>query len=373
MKEHINVLFVDDSEGDVLLIVRELNKAGYAVRHRRVESAELLSHALDEKWDVVLCDYVMPGFSGLEALKLVLDKRPGLPCIIVSGQIGEETAVSAMRAGASDYIMKDKLGRLAPAVNREIREAREREEKREIQAALRAREDDLRLQQEVGRAKDEFVGFVSHELRTPLTVIIGGLRTVLAFHKLVSEEEERQLIEGAVAEAEHLNEIVENLLYLARAQTNRLEVLRTTVDASEVISGALKQIRTVGTGHQFILDCPSPVRVSADPVKLGVILHNLLVNAVKYSSPGEVCVSLRCKDGMAVIAVSDRGVGISEEDQERLFQPFERVGVSRDTTKGIGLGLLVCRRLVEAQGGRIWAKSRIGEGSTFFFTLPLAE
>lgn len=373
MKEQIRVLFVDDSEDDVLLIVQELNKAGYATAYRRVDDAETLTNALNEPWDIVLCDYVIPGFSGLEALKLVLGKKPDLPCIIVSGQIGEEEAVKAMKAGASDYIMKDKLRRLTPAIKREVRETQVRLEKREIQAALRAKEEELRFVRDVGRAKDEFISFVSHELRTPLTVVIGALRTVLANANLLSEEEKLQLMEDAVIEAEGLADIIENLLYLARYQANKLETVRETFDPSKIISEVLEKIKVGATGHRFTVAYPASVRVSADPVKMRIILFNLLFNAVKYSPPGEVHISLRCKDGMAVFAIRDRGRGISKENQQRLFQPFERLDASRETINGIGLGLLVCQRLIEAQGGRIWVESKLGEGSTFYFTLPLAR
>ena len=113
----------------------------------------------------------------------------------------------------------------------------------------------------------------------------------------------------------------------------------------------------------------------ADELRLERILHNLLENAVKYSPDGgKIKVSARLEDDHMVIGVSDEGIGISLHDQARLFSPFERLAAQRlEGVKGIGLGLLVCRRLVEAHGGRIWVESEPGRGSTFYFTLPLKD
>jgi PAS domain S-box-containing protein len=126
MKTPLHVLIVDDSEDDARLLVRELTLGGYHVTSRRVDTGETLARALSAAWQVVLCDFTMPRFSGEEALRLVKVSGLDLPFIYVSGTIGEETAVEAMVAGASDYVMKDRLARLVPAVERAVRDAEER-------------------------------------------------------------------------------------------------------------------------------------------------------------------------------------------------------------------------------------------------------
>ena len=131
MKE-LRVLIVEDSEQDAALLIRELRKADYVPIHRRVETAAEMADALESgKWDIVLSDYVMPGFSGLGAVRVVQQKDLDLPIIIISGQIGEDTAVEAMKAGAQDYIIKGNLKRLGPTIERELDEA-ERAEARRI-------------------------------------------------------------------------------------------------------------------------------------------------------------------------------------------------------------------------------------------------
>jgi PAS domain S-box-containing protein len=133
----LRILIVEDSEDDTLLLLNLLKRNGYEVTHERVEKEDAMRFALQEKsWDIILCDYKMPGFDGMRALKVVSEMGIDIPFIVVSGTIGEDVAVECMKAGAHDYVMKDKLQRLIPAVEREIREAAAREERRKIEREL---------------------------------------------------------------------------------------------------------------------------------------------------------------------------------------------------------------------------------------------
>jgi signal transduction histidine kinase len=133
--------------------------------------------------------------------------------------------------------------------------------------------------------------------------------------------------------------------------------------------------RNQARSHRFFVDiAPDLPRVPADPVRIDRILHNLLSNAVKYSSPEtEVRVSVRRDQEGVVVTVSDQGIGISQEDKTKLFAPFQRLESTRRAVQGVGLGLIVCLRLVEAHGGRIWVDSELGKGSAFSFALPLVS
>src|SRR5437868_4828360 len=124
MGQPLRILLVEDSEDDAELMLRELRRGGYEVNYERVATAEGMAAALQrQKWDLVMCDYVLPGFGGLEALALFRQKASDIPFIVVSGHIGEEIAVGAMQAGADDYLMKDRLARLVPAVRAALRAA----------------------------------------------------------------------------------------------------------------------------------------------------------------------------------------------------------------------------------------------------------
>ena len=168
MAERLNVLIVEDSDDDRDLILRELGRAGLEPIWKQVETPAALREALAQSWDVVLCDYHLPGFGGLEALAIVRAHDVDLPLIIVSGTLGEEAAVEAMKAGANDFFSKNRLARLGAAVERARTDARVRRQRRQMER------DNERLVVELQRAlgvRDEFLQLASHEFRTPLTVL----------------------------------------------------------------------------------------------------------------------------------------------------------------------------------------------------------
>ncbi|MEO5695372.1 MAG: response regulator, partial [Usitatibacter sp.] len=150
----LRVLLIEDSEDDAVQVLRQLKKGGYAVTHLRIETEAAMRAALDDAtWDLVICDYRMPRFTGLAALGVLRERNADLPFIVVSGTIGEETAVAMMKAGASDYVMKGNLTHLAAAVRRELRDAETRIERRQARTALRESEQRFRqLAETIGDA-----------------------------------------------------------------------------------------------------------------------------------------------------------------------------------------------------------------------------
>jgi PAS domain S-box-containing protein len=230
---------------------------------------------------------------------------------------------------------------------------------------------DITERKKLDQLKDELSGLVSHELRTPLTVIIGAVNTVLSEEDLLSAQEKRQLLNDAAAEAESLSHLLGNLLELSRVRAEQLVLHTEPVNTKMIVQKVIDNISKQTTPNRFSLDFPQGLPPAyADSLRLERILYNLLDNAIKYSPPkSDIRISAKTKGEHLVIGIQDQGEGISMEDQSRLFAPFQRL--ENAGAKGIGLGLLVCRRLVEAHGGRIWVESRPGRGSTFLFTIPL--
>ena len=231
---------------------------------------------------------------------------------------------------------------------------------------------DIADRRKIDEMKDEFIGLVSHELRSPLTVIIGALNTAMSEAPRLSPKETNQLLQDAALEAEQLSHLVSNLLELSRAQANRLVLHVEPVNLSKTVHKVVRSIERQSPRHRFLVDLPARLPpVPADQLRLERVLHNLLENSVKYSPKDtEIRVSARKEAGRLVVSIADQGPGISREDQARLFKPFQQLGNPMlDHTKGAGLGLLVCRRLVEAHGGRIWVESEPGQGATFSFTV----
>jgi len=232
---------------------------------------------------------------------------------------------------------------------------------------------DITERKKLDQLKDEFIGLVSHELRTPLTVIGGGLSTLLTEWNRLSPNEVQQLLKDALLESESLSHLIENLLELSRAQAQQLSLYSELIDIKSLVREALSKIKRQAPSHQFSTSIPNKLpSINGDPLRIERILYNLLDNAAKYSPPGsQIKVSVNAEPERLVISVRDRGKGLSSSEQARIFGPFQRLENKRpDQARGAGLGLMVCRRLVEAHGGEIWVESKKGRGSTFFFSLP---
>ena len=375
MAKPLHILIVEDSENDALLLLRELKRSGYEPVYERVYTPKGLNDALEKQaWDIIISDFVMPQFSGLEALRLTKTKNIDTPFIITSGKISDDTAVLSMKAGAADYIMKDNLTRLGPAIERELQETAIRRESEKASKSLKEREEELHVLKQIDRLKDEFIGLVSHELRTPLTVILGALSTVITEGDRLTVKETKQLVGDAYSEAELLSNILANLLELARAQANRLQISEEPVNMREIIDTTVNKMKQQMPSHPISVDCDNSITVNADRVRLQRILRNLLDNAAKYSAPRtKIEIFVRRNKGEFLVGVRDKGIGIPADKQGMLFEPFQRLEPQNMNATGTGLGLVVCRRLVEAHGGRIWVESQPGCGSTFQFTLPVPD
>jgi PAS domain S-box-containing protein len=232
---------------------------------------------------------------------------------------------------------------------------------------------DITERKKLEQLKDEFIGLVSHELRTPLTVIGGCLSTLLTELNRLSPSEVQQLLKDALLESQSLSYLIENLLELSRAQAQQLALYPELIDVKRLVRETLRKIKRQAPSHRFVTSIPDKLpSINGDPLRIERILYNLLDNAAKYSPPSsQIKVSAYAEPERLVIGVSDHGKGLSSSEQARIFGPFQRLENNRpDQARGAGLGLMVCRRLVEAHGGEIWVESKKGMGSTFFFSLP---
>jgi PAS domain S-box-containing protein len=236
---------------------------------------------------------------------------------------------------------------------------------------IRIAATDITERKQAEQIKDDFIAMVSHELRTPLTIIMGCIK--VAQSPGIDREQQDELLREASRSSDALSTILDNLIELSRYQSDRLNLNRTCVNIETTIREIISSEIGHGNEHRFLLSIARDLpEVEVDVTRLRQIMRNLLDNAAKYSPlDTEIRVSATQQKKDILIGVSDQGKGISPEDQARLFQPFERLEKKSTTRPGMGLGLLVCKRLVEAHGGRIWIESAPGQGSTFWFTLPL--
>jgi PAS domain S-box-containing protein len=229
---------------------------------------------------------------------------------------------------------------------------------------------------EAEEMKSTFVSVISHELKTPVALIKGYANTLAREDAEWDRATLREGLQVIGEESDRLNALINNLLDASRIQAGGFRVERSDVDLPSLASGVVDNWRTQTDRHRFILDFPAgfPL-VFADEERLRQVLNNLLSNAIKYAPEGgEVRVGGWREGDQVTVYVADQGIGIPEAEQGNLFQRFYRVDSSlRRSTQGAGLGLFLCRSIVEAHGGRIWLRSEPAKGTTVFFTLPLEE
>jgi signal transduction histidine kinase len=244
---------------------------------------------------------------------------------------------------------------------------------------------DRTREREADRMKTEFVSIVSHELRTPLTSILGY--TELLLNRKLDPSEQRSFIETVYSEASRLEALVQDMLNVSRLEAGAVKLNRWMLSLRQLAGELSAQLYTQLQRHKLMIDAREPLPpVHADRDKVKQILTNLLGNAIKYSPQGgEIRLTIRPAVAgdlpphhppgrWMLIAVRDHGIGIAEDDLPRIFERFHRVdNTNTRRIGGTGLGLHITRLLVELHGGRVWATSKVGKGSLFCFTLPIAE
>ncbi len=248
---------------------------------------------------------------------------------------------------------------------------------------LNKKAEEIRLENErltlAGKAKSEFLATMSHELRTPLNSIIGF--SELMKQKTPGELNKKQehYVDNVLASSNHLLGLINDILDISRVESGKIELVIEKMSVPAVINETLSLIKEKAAKHNIALKTefdPDLEIIDTDRMRFKQVLYNLLSNAVKFSKPegGTVLITTKKEGDMAKFSVSDTGIGIKEEDVGKLFLEFEQLdsGITRKYG-GTGLGLAISKKLVELQGGKIWAESRYGEGSTFNFLLPIAE
>jgi signal transduction histidine kinase len=236
-------------------------------------------------------------------------------------------------------------------------------------------EDKNRQLEVASQHKSEFLANMSHELRTPLNAIIG-------FSEVLSErmfgdlnEKQEEYLKDIYASGTHLLSLINDILDLSKIEAGRMELELTDFDLPTALDSALTLVRERAGRRGIALQMNVDGRlgqIQADERKVRQVVLNLLSNAIKFTPEGgRIEVAALPKDGLVEISVSDTGIGIAPEDQEKIFEEFRQVGTAAKKIEGTGLGLTLCRKFVELHGGKIWVKSQLGAGSTFTLTIPV--
>ncbi len=375
----LRFLCLEDNPVDADLIMATLTESGIACEARRVDTREAFVAALREgEIDIILADYSLPGFDGITALTLARKMRPDVPFIFVSGTLGEELAIDTMHRGATDYILKHRLGRLVPSVQRALRELHARAERKQAEDALQRTEKQLRQAQKM-EAVGRLAGGLAHDFNNLLTVIMGHSQVLLsdmgASHPLKAKVEEMQKA------GERAATLIRQLLTFSKKQPSLHKVLTL----NPIIANIESMLRRlIGEDIDFIVTpSPSHLRVKADPAQVEQVLVNLVVNARDAMPNGG---ALRIETALVHLAqtpiyhlkplspgpyvrlsVSDTGCGMPPDVLAHIFEPFF---TTKQEEKGTGLGLSTVFGIVTQSGGGLDVTTVVGQGTRFNVYLP---
>lgn len=362
MSTPLKILLVEDNPADAHLLRKFLTK----VEPVELVDAERLDEAIrclqETSFDAILLDLSLPDSWGLNTVRKIHQASSEVPILVLTILDDEESAIAALRAGAQDYLVKGQINRLW--LMRAIHYAIER------QQTL----DKLQhLNQELERSNQELERFayvVSHDLQQPLQSIYGFAQLLEATWGDKANEPTGQYISHIIRASQRMSRLIKDLL--TYSQVSQLEPLGRPVDCNQVLTQVISDLQPTINRSQATVTTDTLPTVKADETCLVQLFQNLLSNALKYHLPDQapqVAITAQAQGALWRFAVRDSGIGIPAEDWDQIFQIFRRLHSAADYP-GTGIGLAICKKIVENHGGRIWIDSNLAAGTTFYFTLP---
>lgn len=349
------VLIIDDSADDRELYVRALRRSTQ-VYYSTLEAPdgrrglELLRQSMP---DCILLDYSLPDTHGLDVLRDIRSEWPDVPVVVLTGQGNEAIAVEAMKNGAQDYVLKSQL------------------EGDELHRVIHAACETRALQRRIVQQRDTlemFTRALAHDLNEPLRTIRSYVEIVCQSAQL--SERNQAFLATVSSAASHMERLVGMVTHYARLEADPLPTEREPCEVSELVQQALKNLAQHASvvKHELVIE-PLP-RVYGNPVQLTNVLQNLIGNALNYGDKPITRISVSCKTEELhhTISVEDNGSGIDPRFAHQLFQPFKRLNPGH--ARGSGLGLALCKKIIENHQGRIWVDSAMGKGTKVSFSLP---
>ncbi len=367
------ILVVDDEQSVATTIKAILQLDGNEVT-AVTSGKEALDLLRGREFDVVLTDLRLDDLDGIEVLRETQKLWPDTVSIMLTGYASLESAVTALRSGAYDYLIKPSdVDELRATVGRAL-------ERRRLRQRL------VELEQ-LDKLKTQFLSMASHELRTPLTAVsgfmqiarrrMGRLGGATDIPNSWREEAQRadETLEMANRQAKKLARLIDELLDVSRLQQGRVEMRLAEIELAEVVREVGERMKLLSKGHEIETKIDGAAPIVADRDRIEQVLENLVGNAIKYSpETGRIEMSLHQSGANAIVSVRDEGIGIAPAEVEKIFGLFYRSPDPRaDHVGGLGLGLYISREIVSRHHGRLWAERNPDAGTTFHVTLPLAH
>lgn len=232
--------------------------------------------------------------------------------------------------------------------------------------------EDITERREIERRKDDFLSIASHELKTPLTTVKGYVQMMDHYMPENASDKFKSIVAKTGIYVERLNSLITELLDVSRIQTGNIELHKVPFDFDSMVHETVEGIQSATRTHQITIQGKATSSFTGDESHLVQVISNLLANAIKYAAESpEITIYLSLVSDYLKVSVTDSGMGISPEDQKKIFDRFFRVGEVQQRFPGMGIGLYVCDQIIKNHGGNLWVESEKGKGSTFSFTLPL--
>ncbi len=382
MKE-IHVLFLDDEEKVLNSIKRMFANEPYgvAVARNYLEAMEIISR---EKIKVVLSDQRMPDISGVEFLRRVRVQYPDVVRILFTAYADLLAAEQAINVGeVFRFINKPwHQDELKATVVGAMYHYDLVKENRQLFESVKAKNEELQLANRKLKVlydiQKEFSSTLSHELRTPLASIKAAIDIIISDTAGELTKDQREFLGMVKDNVDRLNRLINNILDLAQLESGKMKLNVQPGDINKVIQSVVaaqeSMAKTKGLYLKTVLDQQAPT-LAFDPDKVVQVLQNLINNAIKFTNAGGITISSisRPEDNHIEVRVQDTGCGIKEPDIVKLFEKFQQLGESRHKCGGTGLGLAICKEIIHQHGGKISVESTVGQGSCFYFIVPIDE
>jgi signal transduction histidine kinase len=385
--QHTTKLLIVDDLPENLLALSKIIEQPDRIIYQASSGEAALALLLEHDFALAIIDVMMPEMDGFELAELMrgTERTRNVPIVFVSAA-GKELnhAFKGYETGAVDFLYKPlDIAAVKSKVNVFVALCQQRHEvKRQVEALEESRRELRATQAELERSvqmRDDFMSMVAHELRTPLNTLF--LETQLREMQLnkgnlgaFSEENLRKMVARDGRQIQSMIRLINDMVDVSRIRSGKLSIRPADTELSSLLERIVSDLaqRTEAAGGTITLDVCGPVAGVWDEFRVEQIIINLLTNALRYGGSKPITITLRRLDERAEIVVRDQGVGISPEDQLRIFKPFERAG-TKDVREGLGLGLYIARQLAESHGGTLDVESGPDQGAAFRLVLPLAS
>lgn len=368
------ILIVDDRPENLISLQRVLQAHNFEV-DTASSGEEALKKVLKNSYVLIILDVQMPDMDGFEVAEAIsgFSKAKDTAIIFLSAVNTELKFITkGYLSGGLDYITKPvDINVLLLKIKTFYRIYEQSRKLNEVQEKLL---EEIEFRKEAEHKKDEFISIASHELKTPLTSVKGYIQLLQRSLDRDNKELAKNHLEKASIQLEKLNELIVDLLDISKIESGKMKFNMQSFCADNMVNNAIEmlqqsnpdfKINKLGKTHEMIF---------GDEMRLEQVVINFITNAIKYA-PGtnEVNVTVNTKDGKLYLAVKDFGIGISEGQQQRIFDKFYRVEDSSNRFNGLGIGLYICSEIIKRHGGTIGVKSVLNEGSEFHFIIPTTE